>query len=64
MKEKKYVFIEVPSLKKGRKIVSLMVTDNKGEVFSTEWKNTCDDKKLKMRINEMEKLSKQLDKKI
>lgn len=60
----KYIFIEKPSIEKGRKIVNLILTDNKGNVVYTEWKNTCDDKELLKRIKELEKIDKEVSKKL
>lgn len=51
----KNLFIEKPKIKKGRKIVTLILVDNKGEVVFTDWSNVSDNEELKKRIKELER---------
>lgn len=60
----KYLILEKPTLKKGQKIVTVVLTDNKGNLMYTDWKNAFDDKELEKKIKELEKLSKEINKKI
>jgi len=60
---KEYLFLKKPTLKKGQRIVTVCLVDNKGNLMYTDWKNACDNKELGKKIKELKKLDKTLDKK-
>lgn len=56
----KTLFIEEPKLEKGIKIVDVILVDNKGEQYITDFSNFCDDEKLKKDIQENKELIKKI----
>ena len=60
----KNLFIAKPNLKKGLKIVKLILEDNKGNQYTTEYSNVSDDKELNERMKDLERISKEVDEKL
>lgn len=60
----KNLFIAKPNLKKGLKIVKLILEDNKGNQYDTEYSNVSDVKDLNKRTKDLERISKELDEKL
>lgn len=58
----KKIFLEAPNLKKGRKIVSVIMADNKGDIVYTNWSYKNDNESLDKQIKEIKKLRKELNK--